>query len=136
MYFTQLRAVALVAALGACSAVVAQTVGFSPVSSASQAQPDSRTGTFRPAAAPPGNGEQALPSSPNTALPIVSLGKDYRVGPNDLLDIEVLDLDNMKRTVRVNAAGAISLPLIGAIIVAGLTAQEAEAHLADRYREK
>jgi len=67
---------------------------------------------------------------------MVSLGKDYRVGPNDLLDIEILDLDNMKRTVRVNAAGAISLPLIGPIVVAGLTAQQAERHIADRYAEK
>jgi polysaccharide export outer membrane protein len=64
------------------------------------------------------------------------MGKDYRVGPNDLIDIEVLDLDNLKRTVRVNAAGAISLPLIGQVVVGGLTSQEVEARIADRYREK
>lgn len=97
------------------------------------AQSDARIGVFRPTATP---SEQATTSSQSLATPIVSLGKDYRVGPNDLLEIEVLDLDNVKRTVRVNAAGAISLPLIGAVIVAGLTAQQAEAHLADRYREK
>jgi polysaccharide export outer membrane protein len=66
----------------------------------------------------------------------ISLGKDYRVGPNDLLDIEVLDLENSKRTVRVNAAGAITLPLIGAVNVAGLTAQEVEVRLAAKYSEK
>jgi len=72
----------------------------------------------------------------NMATPVVGLGKEYRVGPNDLIDVEVFDLDNLKRTVRVNAAGAISLPLIGAVTVAGLTSQEVEARIADRYREK
>lgn len=119
MYATQLRRFAAFAALIACSVAAAQT--------------------FRPATSNTGQdvqAEQPTASPQSQATPIVSLGKDYRVGPNDLLDIEVLDLDNMKRTVRVNAAGAISLPLIGAVIVAGLTAQQAEAHLADRYREK
>lgn len=133
---TQLRRLALVATLVACSAAVAQTVGFSPFSSAPQAEQDSRMRTFRPAAAPGQAGNTDQPSSQSLAVPIVSLGKDYRVGPNDLLDVEILDLDNIKRTVRVNAAGAISLPLIGAIIVAGLTAQQAEEHVANRYREK
>lgn len=72
----------------------------------------------------------------NMATPVVGLGKEYRVGPDDLIDVEVFDLDNLKRTVRVNAAGAISLPLIGAVTVAGLTSQEVEARIADRYREK
>lgn len=115
----KLRGLAFVAALIACSTVAAQA--------------------FRPATSVPAqeaSAEQPTSSPQTQATPIVSLGKDYRVGPNDLLDVEVLDLDNMKRTVRVNAAGAISLPLIGAVIVAGLTAQQAEAHLADRYREK
>jgi polysaccharide export outer membrane protein len=68
--------------------------------------------------------------------PLVTINKDYRVGPNDLIDVEIMDLDNMKRTVRVNAAGMISLPLIGAVSVTGLTSQELESRIADRYREK
>jgi len=138
MFATKLRGLALVAALFACSVAIAQASGYSPVSAAPMVQSDARIGVFRPTAAPQSGSaaDQAPASSQNLATPIVSLGKDYRVGPNDLLEIEVLDLDNVKRTVRVNAAGAISLPLIGAVIVAGLTAQQAETHLADRYREK
>ena len=45
-------------------------------------------------------------------------------------------IENAKRTVRVNAAGAITLPLIGAVIVAGLTQQEVEGHLANLYGDK
>ena len=76
------------------------------------------------------------PTPQSIAAPLVTLGKDYRVGVNDLVDIEILDLDNAKRTVRVNAAGAISLPLIGRVVIAGMTSQEVEEHIADRYREK
>ena len=106
---------------------------------ASSVQPiDTRMGVFRPAAPdlPRAGTDQKTPA--NSGMPQISLGKDYRVGPNDLLDIEVLDLDkeNQKRTVRVNAAGAITLPLIGPIVVAGLTAQQVEAHIAKKYSEK
>lgn len=70
------------------------------------------------------------------ATPVVGIGTDYLVGPNDLLDIEVFDMENLKRTVRVNAAGAISLPLIGGVVVAGLTAERIEELIAQRYSEK
>lgn len=68
----------------------------------------------------------------------LSFAKDYRIGPNDLLEVDVpnLDKDNSKRTVRVNAAGAISMPLIGSIAVGGLSAQQAEEALAQKYGEK
>ena len=102
---------------------------------ASTAQPvDTRAGVFRPAA-PDLQGSGVDSKASSAGMPI-SLGKDYRVGPNDLLDIEVLDLENSKRTVRVNAAGAITLPLIGAVVVAGLNAQQVENHLAAKYSEK
>ena len=91
---------------------------------------DTRPGAFRPAA-------PDMPVNAGDArMPQISLARDYKVGPNDLLDVEVLDLENSKRTVRVNAAGAITLPLIGAVLVAGLTAQQIEAHLASKYSEK
>jgi polysaccharide export outer membrane protein len=104
---------------------------------ASTGQPiDSRMGVFRPAAPDlPVNGSDPK-TQQNTGLPQISLAKDYKVGPNDLLDIEVLDLENSKRTVRVNAAGAITLPLIGAVVVAGMTAQQIENQLAAKYSEK
>lgn len=127
--FCRALLMAMALAYGAIGA--SQTVqGATP----STSQPvDTRTGVFRPAASD-------LPvdarSSPQGGSSQISLGKDYRVGPNDLLDIEVMDLENSKRTVRVNAAGAITLPLIGPIVVAGLTAQDIETRLAAKYSEK
>lgn len=116
--------------LTVCTICTGQTVQGA---TASTAQPiDPRYGVFQPAA-------QDLPVTGAAAPavgPAISLAKDYKVGPNDLLDIEVLELENSKRTVRVNAAGAITLPLIGAVIVAGMTAQQIEGALAVKYGEK
>ena len=136
MFSLDLRT-ALMAGLLAIGAVcTAQAQQGAGTMGSSAAQPrDTRTGVFRPAASVPADAD-ITPSPQSLSSPIVGLGKDYRVGPNDLLDIEVLDLDNAKRTVRVNAAGAITLPLIGGVVVAGLTAQQIEAHLASKYSEK
>jgi polysaccharide export outer membrane protein len=128
------RAFLMAVTLAVCTICTGQTVQGA---TASAAQPiDTRTGVLRPAASDlPGSGSDAKSPS-NTGASPISLGRDYRVGPNDLLDVEVLDLENSKRTVRVNAAGAITLPLIGGIVVAGLTAQQIEARLAEKYSEK
>lgn len=131
---------ALLAIGGVCFAQAPVTPPYSAMGAAATTQSvDMRIGALRPLETPRASftGEGTpFAGTANTAVPIVSIGKDYRVGPNDLIDIEVMDLDNLKRTVRVNAAGAISLPLIGALSVAGLTSQELEARIADRYREK
>ena len=58
--------------------------------------------------------------------------KDYRIGAEDLIEIQVFGVDQLSRTVRVNSRGLVSLPLIGSIEVAGLTAQEAEAAVAEK----
>jgi polysaccharide export outer membrane protein len=86
-------------------------------------------GVFRPATSEPSSAGQQ-------PVPVVGIGKEYKVGPNDLLDIEVLNLENGKRTVRVNAAGFITLPLVGPVAVAGLTQQQVEAHVASLYGDK
>lgn len=58
---------------------------------------------------------------------------NYKITASDLLEIEVFGVEDLKRTVRVNTAGSISLPLVGMVQVAGLTATEAEALIALRY---
>lgn len=67
---------------------------------------------------------------------LAGFGADYRIGPNDLIDIEVYGVTELKRTVRVNSSGLVTLPLIGSMAVAGMTAQQAEAAIAARYAEK
>jgi polysaccharide export outer membrane protein len=69
-------------------------------------------------------------NAPNAADP------NYRISPNDLMEFDVFGVPDMKRDVRVNASGEVSLPLIGQVPVAGLTAQAAARLIADRYKEK
>jgi polysaccharide biosynthesis/export protein len=51
---------------------------------------------------------------------------DYRIGPNDLLTITVLEAPDLSQPVRVSADGEISMPLLGNIKAAGLTPRELE----------
>ena len=47
--------------------------------------------------------------------------QDYRIGPDDLLDVSVFEVPDLNRTVRVSAEGEILLPLLGTVRAAGLT---------------
>ena len=87
-------------------------------------------GTPMTAASATGNGR----ASPLGTL--ASLGADYRIGPNDLLDIDVYGVPDLKRSVRVNSSGQISLALVGNVAVGGLSAQRAEAFISQKYAEK
>ena len=82
------------------------------------------TASARPAAA-------ALPRAPST----IGAARDYRIGPDDLLEIQVFGVDQLTRTVRVNSRGMVSLPLIGTLEVGGLNAQQAEALIVARLAE-
>ncbi len=62
--------------------------------------------------------------------------QEYRVGPKDLLEISVFGADELSRTVRVSEDGKITLPLLGEVLVDGLTKSELEKKLADLLGEK
>ena len=77
-----------------------------------------------------------------TALSIFPLAaqekftQEYRVGPKDLLEISVFGADELSRTVRVSEDGKVSLPLLGEVLVDGLTKSELEKKLAGLLGEK
>ncbi len=60
--------------------------------------------------------------------------EDYRIGPEDLLEISVFEAPEINRTLRVSAGGEISLPLLGAVQAAGLTPRELEFVLQELLR--
>lgn len=76
-----------------------------------------------------------VPATAETLVP-GSVPVDYKIGPNDLLDIEVFGVSELKRQVRVNTTGHVSMPLIGLVPVAGLSPADAEAMLAVAYGAK
>ena len=61
---------------------------------------------------------------------------DYRIGPDDLLNITVFQVADLERDVRVNNAGQISLPLIGTINAAGLSVPELTTQIEQKFRER
>jgi polysaccharide biosynthesis/export protein len=60
---------------------------------------------------------------------------DYRIGANDLLEINVFEAPEFNRALRVSAGGEITMPLLGTVRSAGLTARELEKVLEDRLRK-
>jgi polysaccharide export outer membrane protein len=58
------------------------------------------------------------------------------LGPHDLLEISVFDLDQFSRTVRVSDDGSITLPFLGRIEVRGLTRGELENRIATLLGDK
>jgi polysaccharide export outer membrane protein len=62
--------------------------------------------------------------------------RDYKIGPEDLLEISVFEDANLNKTVRVSSQGNISLPLLGILKVKDLTANELEKEVRDLLAEK
>lgn len=49
------------------------------------------------------------------------LVRAYRIGPGDLLELKVFQVEELSQTVRVSEDGSITLPLLGRVVVEGLT---------------
>ncbi len=62
--------------------------------------------------------------------------RDYKIGPEDLLEVSVFEEEKLNKTVRVSSQGNISLPLLGILRVKGLTATELEREIRDLLAEK
>jgi polysaccharide export outer membrane protein len=96
--------------------------------------------------APPAAPEQNLPVAADATTPRPPSARvapqtapgnlDYRVGPGDRLGIAVLQVPEMKTSVRVSQQGAVSLPLLGIVQVSGLSAADVERKIADELRRK
>lgn len=85
-------------------------------------------------------GPQPLDLQQHEAAPVVSalpsragMMTDYVVGPEDVLDIDVFNVPELSKTVRVANDGTISLALIGYIQAAGLTTQELRKQLEAKW---
>ncbi|MDY0041894.1 MAG: polysaccharide biosynthesis/export family protein [Desulforhabdus sp.] len=61
---------------------------------------------------------------------------DYIIGEGDLLQVTVFEAEELSREARVGARGAVTLPLVGAVEVQGLTTREAEQRIQDAYQQR
>ena len=68
-------------------------------------------------------------------VPPLSQDKDYIIGPEDVLEIQVWGNKDLNQTVFVRPDGRTSLPLVGEIGVAGKTVQALQDHLTNVYEK-
>ncbi|MDE2385236.1 MAG: polysaccharide export protein [Alphaproteobacteria bacterium] len=61
--------------------------------------------------------------------------QDYKIGALDVLDISVLGVQDLNRSVQVNSGGTITLPLIRQVQAAGRTQAEMERDIAARLSQ-
>lgn len=91
--------------------------------------------TVLTASASVGQAQGTAPSAAGAATPAeANLGlQDYRIGPEDVLDVMVWKNPELTRSVVVRPDGRISLPLLNDITAAGLTPMELRKVLSDGY---
>ncbi len=77
----------------------------------------------------------APPTAPPKPIPATAEQDEYRIGAQDLIEISVFQVQELTRSVRVNAQGMITLPLLGQVRAGGLTANELETLLAAKLSE-
>lgn len=83
---------------------------------------------------PPGGASGELRMVSDLPAPTNTLGgSEIVISADDVLEIDVYQVDNLDRTVQVDASGRISLPLIGTITAQGKSVRQLEQEIENRY---
>jgi len=114
-----------------CAAAAASLL----IGGAASAQELAVTATPSLAATPVEATPPAAPAATKVETAILSDANDYKIGPEDLLDISVWKNPELSRTVPVRPDGKVSLPLVNDIQAAGLTPTALRQQLIDRLAE-
>ena len=77
----------------------------------------------------------SVPAEKPPPMPSGSAQTAYRLGPGDLLDIQVFELPNIQFTMRVAPDGTISMVPLGRFKVEGMTPTELEHYLKTRLQK-
>lgn len=102
---------------------------FIPLSAPSQAQQESSAPSV-------GHSSPVTSQSASNAVGVVEraeVSADYRIGAQDLLEVNVFGAPELDRSLRVSGSGKISMPLVGSVQAAGLTVTELEKRLGEKY---
>jgi polysaccharide biosynthesis/export protein len=60
---------------------------------------------------------------------------EYRITPQDILQVSIFQVPDLNRTVQVDGNGFISLPLVGGVPVRGKTILQAQNDITSRYQK-
>jgi len=83
---------------------------------------------FRPKAPIQPSSDANLPST------LISPNEDYRIGPGDVIDVQVEDAPELSRTLRITASGTFSMPFLGRVTAQQKTTEELAKVIADSLR--
>jgi polysaccharide export outer membrane protein len=122
---------AVAASLLVGGAAYAQELAATAVPAAAADGATAGTPASAAAAAP----ADAAPAATRIESAILNNANDYKIGPEDLLDISVWKNPELSRTVPVRPDGKVSLPLVNDIQAAGLTPTALRQQLIDRLAE-
>jgi polysaccharide export outer membrane protein len=75
------------------------------------------------------------PPPPDAATQVRAVG-DYRIGPQDVLDIQVDQVPELSKTFQVDTGGHLLLPLVGQIQASGRTPAELSDDIAQDLKKK
>src|SRR5262249_513227 len=99
------------------------------------AQTTTRANQPSPGAPPPvvppetySNGQSTTPTS--------LAGEEYRIGRDDLIEVNVFEVPELSSITRVGASGRISLPLVGTVEAANHTSVELERVIEEALKRK
>jgi polysaccharide export outer membrane protein len=63
------------------------------------------------------------------AQDLIGNGSDVRIGPRDVVDVKVVQDDKLNTTATISDEGAITMPVVGKIVIAGMTQRQAEQRI-------
>ena len=69
------------------------------------------------------------PATPAAVAPVDSVDAEYKIGPQDVIRIDVWKEPDISRTIPVRPDGKVSLPLLNDVQAAGLTSMQLAASL-------
>ena len=94
-------------------------------------------GTFSSVAEQASQPQAGTPApTPDNSAATAANGGDYRIMPDDILQIVVFQAPDFNRDAQVDATGNIALPLLGSVPVAGRTTRDVEAEITRRLKAK
>jgi polysaccharide export outer membrane protein len=77
-----------------------------------------------------------LPEADSVKAGAAYVQTEYRIAPQDTLEITVYQFPNLSRVTQVDSSGRLSLPLVGAVVAAGKTVGELEAELTRKLGQR
>lgn len=81
--------------------------------------------------------EQAPPPAPQTVAPKeTSSSSKLVIGAGDLIEVSLYGMPDFKTEVRVSSGGEISLPMLGTVVVGGLSVEQAASQIEQDLSKK